>query len=349
MSASVIDSPAATASANGRPARLRSSATTGRGPLLPGRLALVVVVAIIVLAFGVGGTATLRYSLVIGTIYAITILGNNAVFATLGEINIGAGAFMAVGAYTAAWTMSKEWPLPAVFVAVIVVSLVIGMLIAIPTVRLAGLFTALATFAMAYAIPDLVIALSPITGGDAGIAVTPPIVGDTLVDGSSTVMLIAVVALFVALAAASLLLFDRAPGAKLLAVGEAPHAATSFGLRSTRLKIAVWAWAALLGGIAGCAYAIAVGFLNPTIFTVFLSVSLLAGALVGGARSALGAWIGGLLVGALPSNIQSIVPASATGAVFGTVLLLALLAGSGGLGALLERLALRPFLKRGGA
>jgi branched-chain amino acid transport system permease protein len=328
---------------------LRASAITGRGPLLPGRLALVAVLAVVLISVGVGGNSTLRYSLVIGTIFAIAILGNNAILATLGEINLAAGAFMAVGAYTAAYTLSKAWALLAVLGAVVVVSIVVGILIAIPTVRLAGLFTALATFALAYAVPDITIALSQITGGDAGTAVTPPVVAGTLIDGSSTTMLVAVAVLFVLLAAANLLLFGRRPGAALLAVGEAPHAATSFGLHSTLLKIAVWTWAALLGGIAGAAYALAVGFLNPTIFTVFLSVSLLAGALVGGARSVLGAWLGGLLVGALPSNIQSIVPASATGAVFGTVLLLALLAGSGGLGALLERQALRPLIRRGRA
>jgi branched-chain amino acid transport system permease protein len=347
VSVSTVDhQPAATATMNGRAGRLRASAVTGRGPLLPGRLAVAAVVAAIVLALGLGGTSTLRYSLVIGTIFAIAILGNNAILATLGEINLAAGAFMALGAYTAAYTLSKGWALPAAFAAVVVVSIVVGALLAIPTVRLHGLFTALATFALAYAIPDLTIALSGVTGGDAGLAVTPPIVGDTLVDGSSTLMLVAVVVLFLVLAAASLLLFDRRPGASLLAVGEAPHAASSFGLRSTLLKISVWTWATLLGAIAGACYALAVGFLNPTIFTVFLSISLLAGSLVGGSRSVLGAWIGGLLVGALPSNIQSIVPASATGAVFGIVLLLALLAGSGGLGGLIERQALRPMLAR---
>ncbi len=330
----------------GRATRLRVSATTGRGPLLTGRLAIIAVVALIVLLLGINGTSTLRYSLVIGVIYAIAILGNNAILATLGEINLAAGAFMAVGAYTAAYTLSKGWALPTALLAVIAVSAVVGVLIAIPTVRLTGLFTALATFALAYAVPDLALALKSITGGDAGISVMPQMVGGELIDGSSTLMLVSIVGLFLLLAALSLVIFGRGPGAQLLTVGEAPHAAASFGLRSTWLKIAVWTWAAVLGGIAGAAYAMAVGFLNPTIFILFLSISLLAGTLVGGARSTLGALLAGLLVGALPPNIQSVVPASATGAVFGSVLLLALLAGSGGIGALLERLALTPLLRR---
>ncbi|MGE4425739.1 MAG: branched-chain amino acid ABC transporter permease [Solirubrobacteraceae bacterium] len=345
MSTTAPTPATAVPAAAGAAARLRVSLTTGRGPLLAGRLGLVVLAAAIVLIVGVNGTSTLRYSLVIGVIYAITILGNNAILATLGEINLASGAFMAVGAYTMAYTLSKGWALPTALLAVIVVSAVIGLLIAVPTVRLTGLFTALATFALAYAIPDLSLELSAVTGGDAGISVLPQTVGGELLDGSSSLMLTIVLVLFVLLAAASMVLFGRGPGARLLAVGEAPHAAASFGLRSTGLKLAVWTWAAVLGGIAGGAYALTVGFLNPTIFVVFLSISLLAGSLVGGARSAIGALLGGLLVGALPSNIQSVVPASATGAVFGAVLLIALLAGSGGLGALLERTILRPFVR----
>lgn len=337
------------AGASGLAARLRASVVTGRGPLLPGRLALLAALATLVVIVGLVADSPVRYSLVIGTIFAIAILGNNAILATLGELNLAAGAFMAIGAYTAAYLLSKETPLILALGAVLVVSAVLGALIAVPTVRLTGLFTALATFALAFAIPDLTLALSPITGGDAGLAVTPPIIADVLIDGSSRVMLVAVVVLFFLLAAASLLLFSRSAGASLLAVGEAQHAASAFGLRSTALKIATWTWAAVLGGVAGAAYALAVGFLNPTIFTIFLSISLLAGALVGGARSVAGAFIGGMLVGALPPNIQSVVPASATGMVFGTILLVALLGGAGGVGALLERQALRPLIKRGRA
>ncbi len=163
--------------------RIAASVRTGRGILLPGRVGLLAVVAAVVLIAGVTGDNPLKYSLVIGTIYAIAILGNNAITGTLGEINLAAGAFMAIGAYTASYTLSRGWGLATVALAVIVVSLLLGLLIAIPTVRLSGLFTALATFAMAYAVPDLALALSSITGGDAGTAITPPIIGDTLIDG----------------------------------------------------------------------------------------------------------------------------------------------------------------------
>ncbi|MFI8304773.1 branched-chain amino acid ABC transporter permease [Streptomyces sp. NPDC085927] len=301
------------------------------------RLGSLLALAAVVLCAGALGDATLRYSLTIGTVYAVAVLGNNAINGTLGEINLAAGAYMAVGAYTMAWGLNNGWSLLASLALVILTAVVVGALIAVPTIRLTGIFTALATFTLAFAIPDLAISLQSITGGEAGTGVPPVSVGGTLLDGSSQAMLITVCALFVVLAIVNLLLFSRGTGATLLLVGEATPAAQVFGMHIRLAKITVWTWATVLGALAGAAYGLTVGFLNPTIFVVFLSISLLVAGLVGGARSVTGAWLGGLLVGTLPPNIQSLVPASSTGIVFGAVLLVALLAGHGGLGSVIDR------------
>lgn len=326
-----------TAEASQRSLLLRASLASGRGSLLPMRLCSLAALAAALILTGALGDATLRYSLTIGTAYAIAVLGNNAISGTLGEINLAAGASMAIGAYSMAWGLNHGWSVLASLALVIVTSALIGVLVAIPTVRLTGIFTALATFTLAFAIPDLAIALSVITGGEAGVAVPPVTVGGTMLDGSSQPMLIAVCCLFVVLAVVNLLLFSRRTGAALLLVGEATPAARVFGMHVRLVKIAVWTWATVLGALAGAAYGLTVGFLNPTVFVVFLSISLLVAGLVGGARSVTGAWLGGLLVGTVPPNIQSVVPASSTGIVFGAVLLLALLAGQGGLGSIIDR------------
>ncbi|MGW6460983.1 branched-chain amino acid ABC transporter permease [Streptomyces sp. NPDC055078] len=317
--------------------RTRASLASGRGGLLPLRLGSLLVLAAVVVAAGSLGDATLRYSLTIGTVYAIAVLGNNAINGTLGEINLAAGAFMAIGAYTMAWGLNRGWSLIASLALVIATSVVIGALVAIPTVRLTGIFTALATFTLAFAIPDLAVWMSGVTGGEAGTAVPPVTLGGTLLDGSSQAMLLTVSVLFVVLAAVNLLLFCRGTGMTLLLVGEATPAAQVFGMHVRLVKVAVWTWATLLGALAGAAYGLTVGFLNPTVFVVFLSISLLVAGLVGGARSVTGAWLGGLLVGTLPQNIQSVVPASSTGIVFGAVLLLALLTGRSGIGGIIDR------------
>lgn len=311
---------------------------SGRGRLLPVRAATALLLAAIVLLAGAVNESTFRYSLVIGTIYAIAILGNNAINGVLGEINLAAGAFMATGAYVMAWMLNHGHGIVLSFLAVIAAGAVVGAILAVPTVRLGGIFTALATFALAYAIPDLAIFLRDFTGGDAGTPVPPVTVGGTLLDGSSMTMLVVVSVVFLVLAALTLWVTASRTGVTLLLVGEASAAARVFGIRATLVKIGVWTWATVLGAIAGAFYGLAVGFLNPTIFVVFLSIYLFVAGLIGGTRNVAGAWLGGLVVGTVPPNIQNFVPASASGIVFGVVLLVALLMGSGGLGGLVDRL-----------
>jgi len=315
----------------------RASLASGRGPLLPVRAVTTILVAVAVLVAGATQESTVRYSLVVGTIYAIAVLGNNTINGLLGEINLAAGAYMATGAYVMAWALNNDRGLVFASVAVIVASAVVGAMLAVPTVRLGGIFTALATFALAYAIPDLAIALKDFTGGDAGTPVPPIMIGDTFLDGSSMTMLVTVSVVFLIASAITLAATGSRLGVTLLLVGESTASAGVFGIRVTLVKIAVWTWATVLGGVAGALYAVTVGFLNPSIFVVFLSISLFVAGLIGGTRNVAGAWLGGLLVGALPPNIQSFVPASASGVVFGVILLVALLLGQGGLGGLVDR------------
>lgn len=314
---------------------------SGRGRVATLRALLLVLVAAAVLGIGAVQESTVRYSLVIGTIYAIAVLGNNAVNGALGEINLAAGAFMATGAYTMAWMLNHGHHVLVSFLAVLAFSAVAGAVLAVPVIRLGGIFTALATFALAYAVPDLALWMRDVTGGDSGVAVPSLTIGDTFVDGSSMTMLMIVSGVFLAAAGITLAVVRSRVGITLLVVGESTAAARVFGIRVTLVKIGVWTWASILGGVAGGFYALTVGYLNPTIFVVFLSISLFVGGLIGGTRNVAGAWIGGLVVGTLPTNIQNVVPASASGIVFGVILLLALLVGSGGLGGLLDRPAVR--------
>lgn len=314
-----------------------TSVQSGRGRLLWARMVTLLLIAAVVVGVGMASDSSVRYSLTIGTIFGVAVLGNNAVTGTLREINLAAGAYMAIGGYAMAWGLKSGLGPASSVLLVLAVGVVLGALLAVPIVRLKGIFTALATFAMAYAIPDLSLYLSDLTGGDAGTAVPPIYLGDTLLDGSSTEMLVLTSALMAVLGLASLMLFSGRVGERLLLVGESPAAARVFGVRVTAVQVAVWTWATVLGAVAGALYAMTVGFLNPTVFVLALSIEIFVAGLIGGTRSVPGAWIGGLIVGALPHNIQSVMPATATGLVFGSILLIALMAGSGGLGGAIDR------------
>lgn len=324
---------------------LETSVTTGRGTMLVPRIVVVTLATAAVVAAGLVGDSTLRYSLIIGTVLAIAILGSNAVTGALGEINLGGSANMAFGAYAVTWALKQGWSLPLAVLFAVVIGFVLSAVLAIPTVRLHGVFTALTTFALAFAIPDLSMYLSQFTGGEMGTSVPMVTIGSTTLDTSSGTMLVLVAIVFLALAIVSSVLFSRAAGRTMLVVSEAAPAAHVFGLRVTAVKIAIWTWSGTLGAFAGVLYALTTGFLNTTMFTFFLAVTILVGGLIGGARSVTGALIGGLVVGTLPMHIQSVVPAAATGLVLGVIMLLALLTGRNGVAGMLEKITVR-FLTR---
>ena len=192
--------------------------------------------------------------------------------------------------------------------------------------------------ALASAVPSLVMELEHWTGGQRGIGVPfdASVLGQE-VTGSNPALLILVTVVFGVLGLIYLAVLRSPMGRTLLVVGEIPQAAECFGVATRRWEVGIWAFAAALGGLCGCLFALAIGYLTPEVFPLFLSISLLVGCFVGGPRSPLGALMGGLFVGALPTNIQSIVPAEATGMLFGLAMLLMLFAGGLGLAGLVER------------
>lgn len=198
--------------------------------------------------------------------------------------------------------------------------------------------TALVTFALAYSITDLATFFNSFTGGDAGMYLPANVgVGGMTFSGSSKGMLLLVVVLMIVVGFIHLAMLHSRSGRIAISVGEAESAAAVFATRVRWVKLAVWAWAAALAGLAGVLYGLSVGYVTASQWQVNLTIFVLVGGLIGGSRSASGAWIGGLLVGGLPILLQTVVPVAATYIAYGAILLGALLVGGKGLAEFVER------------
>src|SRR5574342_1087178 len=108
-------------------------------------------------------------------VYAMALLGLNMLTGYNGQISLGHGAFFALGAYAAAimidrWHVPYGWTLPAAGA----ICLVVGFLFGIPALRLEGLYLALATFALALAVPQILKYFDEWTGGSQGIVLSKP-------------------------------------------------------------------------------------------------------------------------------------------------------------------------------
>ena len=286
----------------------------------------VLLVILLILPFLFKNYRVFQFNLVL--VYAIAILGLNILTGFNGQFSLGHGAFYAFGAYTAAILMDKlgvpYWAtLPAAFV----FCFGFGILMGFPALRLAGHFLALATFALALAVPQLLKYkhIEHLTGGVQGIVLTkpePPFAFRFLDQPLSADRWLYYFTLMVAALMFLLVwnLLRGRVGRALIAVRDHPIAATAMGINLTLFKSMTFGVSAGITGLAGALGAIVVAFVSPDSFTVNLSIFLLVGVVVGGLASIPGAIFGGIFIQFVP-NIADEISKSAPAAIYGLVLI----------------------------
>lgn len=279
--------------------------------------------------------------------YAIAILGLNIVTGFNGQISLGHGAFYAIGAYVTAILMDKyDVPYWATLPPSAVVCGVVGFLIGLPALRLAGLYLALTTFALAVAIPQVLKhpALEHWTGGVQGIVIAKPTPPFGLPLSEDQWLYLFSLAVAVAVFVLTRNLLRGRMGRAMVAIREQPLAAEAMGIDIALLKTATFAISALVTGIAGSLGAIAIQFVAPDSFTVFLSIFLFVGLVVGGVASISGAVAGAAFIVFIP-NVADQVSKAAPGAVYGVLLIALLYLMPAGVAGFLRRIGARVLRK----
>jgi branched-chain amino acid transport system permease protein len=216
-------------------------------------------------------------------IYAIALLGLNMLTGYNGQISLGHGAFYAVGAYTAA-IMIDRWsvPYPLTIVAAGVVCLVAGFLFGIPALRLEGLYLALATFALALAVPQILKYFEHWTGGSQGIVLSKPEAPWGLKLSPDQWLYFFTLAILVALFVLARNLLAGRTGRAIVAIRDNPIAAQAMGVNTALYKSLTFGVSAAYTGVAGALSALVIAFVAPDAFNIFLSITLLVGIVIGG-------------------------------------------------------------------
>ncbi|MBV8337548.1 MAG: branched-chain amino acid ABC transporter permease [Alphaproteobacteria bacterium] len=257
-------------------------------------------------------------------IYGLAILGLNLLTGFGGQFSLGHGAFFGLGAYVTAILMQHYgiayyWTLPVAGG----ICFVVGTLFGLPALRLQGLYLALATFALAVALPQLLKfhGLESWTGGVQGIVVDQPDAPAFLpVDGDQWLYYFTLAVLLVMFAGAANLVKSRT-GRAIMAIRDHPIAAAAMGINAPLYKTLTFGVSALYTGVAGALGAFAAQFVAPDSFTLFLSISFLVGLILGGMGSLPGCLFGGLFVLYVPNIAQS-VSRGLAGAVYGIIMLI---------------------------
>ena len=261
-------------------------------------------------------------------VYAIALLGLNILTGYNGQISLGHGAFYAIGAYCAAILMDQAGvPYWATIPIAAVVCLLVGFLFGLPALRLEGLYLALATFALAVSMPPILKShlLEKWTGGVQGITILKPdppaflaAMGITL-NADQWLYFFSLAVAVVAFVLGWNLISGRV-GRALIAIRDHHTAAEAMGVNTALYKSLAFGVSAMYTGIAGALGAIAVQFVAPDSFTVFLSITFLVGIVVGGLASLAGALYGALFIQFVP-NIADELSKAAPWAVFGVFLI----------------------------
>ncbi len=254
-------------------------------------------------------------------IYAIALLGLNILTGYNGQISLGHGAFYAVGAYTTAvmmdqWNVPYGWTIPTAGV----VCLVVGFLFGIPALRLEGLYLALATFALALAVPQILKYFEHWTGGSQGIVLSKPNAPLGLpLNPDQWLYFLTLAVLLVLFVLAANLLRGRT-GRAIVAIRDNAIAAQSMGVNTALYKSLTFGVSAAYTGVAGALSAVTVAYVAPDSFDVFRSITFLVGIVIGGLASISGAIFGALFIQFVPNYAQDISKA-APWAIYGVFLI----------------------------
>jgi branched-chain amino acid transport system permease protein len=242
-------------------------------------------------------------------IASIAVLGLNLLTGFNGQFSLGHGAFYAVGAYAAAILMDQlNWPYWATIPAAAIVCFIVGYLFGLPALKLEGHYLALATFALALAVPQILKYkwLEGLTGGVQGIVLLKPEVPFGLpLSEDQWLYYFCLITMVILFWAAANMLNSRS-GRAIMAIRDQNMAAETMGIDIALYKTVTFGISAAYTGIAGALSASAIAFVAPDSFNIFLSIKFLIGLVVGGIGSLAGSVIGGIFYVLVDNSAQAL-------------------------------------------
>jgi branched-chain amino acid transport system permease protein len=281
--------------------------------------------------------------------YVTAVAGLTILIGLSGQISIGNGAFMAIGAYAAALILLHlNWPLAAVLAASAAIAAVAGLVVGVAAARLRGPYLAGMTLVLAVALPSLATRFAGTFGGDQGLGVnvtTPAFLGSSfpLTRWQAWVACAAALITLVLLAN----LARSRVGRSWRAVRDDETAAALAGLNVAWLRILAFAVSAACAGLGGALLGITTTLVSPGSFTVTLSIALLTSAVLGGLGTLPGAVWGSLVIVLVPTyvtdvatshGLSSSVAANIPVAAYGVVLIVVMLVFPAGIQGAVRRL-----------
>ncbi|MBG6091756.1 ABC transporter permease subunit [Actinomadura viridis] len=267
----------------------------------------------------VSGDPTITYLATTAAIYVVVGTGLNIMFGYTGQVSLGQGALVAVGAYATGILMADHgWTFWAAAPVAVVVTAGAGTLMALPAFRLSSWYIALVTLGAAMAVRSLLVEFEGLTGGWSGLVGIPrPSFGSRELGERDVLWMVLVVNVVLFVMVRNIV--GSRLGRGMMAVRDAPEMARSVGVGPARMKLFAFACGGATAGMGGALLAVHHGLVTPDDFTLDFSILFLLVVIIGGAARLAGPVIGTLLFFALPELLTGL--AEWRGLIYGAALL----------------------------
>jgi len=266
------------------------------------------------------------YHLQVASFILINVILGVSIYVTLstGQLSLGNAGFMSIGAYTAALLATRcDLPIPLGIVLGSLLAGAAGVLVGIPSLRLSGVYLAIATLGFGEVIRAVAINWESLTGGAVGIAAIPQMgrvllsmareLGfppDRLGMRPNQVVSLLVFLILLAVTALVVAFFLRLGRTRVGRAYEAirldERAAAAAGIPVTYYKVLAFSQGAMISGLAGALFAHSTSFISPGDFTYHRAVEILVFAVFGGSGHLLGPVFGASFLTLLPEALRAI-------------------------------------------
>ena len=238
-------------------------------------------------------------------ISVIGALGLNILVGYTGQVSIGHGAFMSVGAYTAANFVTRlDSPWPINLLAGGLMAALVGAIVGIPSLRIKGLYLAIATLAGQLIIEWTINHVTFISGGvQASVEVPRPRLGPYVMASQHAMYYFLLFFVVLAIVGTMNLMRSRV-GRAFIAIRDQDIAAEIIGINIFRYKLLAFAISSFYAGVTGVLYTYYLGIANYEQFQIGVSIDYLAMIIIGGLGSVLGSIFGAAFVTLLPIVIR---------------------------------------------
>lgn len=266
-------------------------------------------VGLMVLLFFVAAPLLMsEYQLTLLSLVAIAVvgaLGLNILVGYAGQLSIGHAAFMSVGAYTAANLVTKlDMPFLLTLPAGGIMAAAIGLIVGIPSLRIKGIYLAIATLAAQFIIEWIINHSPSISGGvQASIEIDRPTILGWKLDQAVELYLFLVTIAAIAIVCTQNLIRSRI-GRAFIAIRDQDIAAEIIGISVFKYKLYAFGISSFYAGVTGVLYTYYLGIASYEQFTLVVSIDYLAMIIIGGLGSILGSVLGAFFITLLPIGIR---------------------------------------------